>query len=152
MLENKLQKISACSHSFFEQFASEFRLCCEEEKDSAPNSHVPKDDHKNGWVQLVAPHFIQDLKEESEIQKIFTLTQPNVPLQRHELDEFKIRIHYSSHSIHVSYKDTQVCVRPCVFYKETCPKLTTNIIERIPLYHPSIINIGTALTKVQLTN
>ncbi len=99
-------------------------------------------------VQILGPHLLHQLKHYPEIEQIFTLTQPNILPGSKKKALCKVQVNHLKSALTIQLEGTEVSVRPCLFIEKGYPKLNNILLERVPVHHPSILSIGTALTKV----
>jgi hypothetical protein len=135
------------SHEIFKRFASafvdayHFEMECESAGDSV-NLY-------KGKVQILAPHLLLDVKTTPEVDKIFSLMQPPLPMSKDTKSRCTVNVNYLKSSITVTYEDTEAIVRPCLYYSGGYPKVNAVILERLPLHHPSFLTCSESLGKVR---
>ncbi|XP_035705220.1 uncharacterized protein LOC118434862 isoform X3 [Folsomia candida] len=135
-----------CSHEVFKRFTSAFVDAYQSECDIAASSGESETSYL-GDVQLVGPHLLLDLLETTEVSKIFTLNQSPLPLPKNIKNKCTVNVNYLKSMLTINYEDTEVIVRPCLFYNKCFPKVNANILERLPLHHQTYLQIGESLRK-----
>lgn len=135
------------SHEVFKAFATAFTKVIQSLKE---NSYHDEDDNaiNSEQVQLVGPHLLKDLRCNSEVPKIFHLiSQPSVRLASNLLEKCKVTVNQLKSYISITYEDTEVIIRPALFYEHGYRRVNANLTERIPLYHPGMLTVGESLLK-----
>ena len=99
---------------------------------------------------MIGPHLLHSVKCHPEVDKIFTLNSPDLQISLKKKSRCKIQVNEEGAILVLELEGTEVIVRPALFLPNGYPKIHNCLLERIPLYHPSILTIGESLLKVNI--
>lgn len=133
------------SHEVFKTFATAFTKVIQALNE---NDNPEDEDQHTDQVQLIGPHLLKDLRCNSEVPKIFQLiSKPPVRLASNLREKCKTTVNHLKNHISMIYEDTEVIIRPGLFYEHGYHRVNANLTERIPLYHSGMLTVGESLLK-----
>lgn len=132
------------SHEVFKAFATAFTKVTQALNE---NDWQDEDDDLE-QIQLIGSHLLKELKCNTEIPKIFQLiSKPGIRLASNLRQKCKTTVNHLKSYISMTYEDTEVIIRPALFYEHGYHRVNANLTERIPLYHSAILTVGESLLK-----
>ncbi|ODM93337.1 hypothetical protein Ocin01_13345, partial [Orchesella cincta] len=139
------------SHEVFKAFATAFTKVSQTlndgDTDDANATTNENGEQLLSQVQLIGPHLLKDLKCNVEVAKIFHLAHQNLRLSSSLKLKTKTTVNHLKSYISVVYGDTEVIIRPALYYEHGYHRVNANVTERIPLHHGGMLTIGESLLK-----